>query len=163
METETSPPLALIAEITPATAVSDDTALVPPQVGLQPPPVGARMKASWNALRPVASMMAVGRGGLLSSGLRYGAAGYHWLLSALAETVAPLAWPAPSAAAVPSPAKARAAAATPEPRALSRFTSDLLWGNVAAESCRDANPSMGWSRPICSSLRLVSTSCPVGA
>ncbi len=56
--------------MTDATAVSDDTGDVPSQVGLHPPPLGARMKASWNALRPVASMMALASGGLLSCGIR---------------------------------------------------------------------------------------------
>ncbi len=70
MEAETSPPLARIADIAPATAVSEPTGLVPPQVGVQPPPFGARTKASWNALRPVASITAPASGGSLSSGMR---------------------------------------------------------------------------------------------
>src|SRR3954471_3747403 len=82
METETSPPLALIAEITLATAVSEETARVPSQVGLQPPPLGARMKASWNAFCPVAFMTVIGSGGSLSNGIRYGADAYQLLLSA---------------------------------------------------------------------------------
>ena len=45
-ETETSPPLARMLLIRLATAVSDETGAVPPQVGVHPPP--ARMKASWN-------------------------------------------------------------------------------------------------------------------
>lgn len=70
METETSPPLARIVLITDWTAVSEETGEVPPQVGEQPPPLGARTKASWKALRPVASMMAPASGGLLSVGIR---------------------------------------------------------------------------------------------
>src|SRR5882757_465151 len=103
METETSPPLARIAAITFATAVSEDTAAVPSHVGVQPPPLGARMNASWNAFSPVASMIAPASGGVLSSGMRYGAAAYQLLDRALAEAVAPSAWPAPSAAAAPNP------------------------------------------------------------
>ncbi|MBW8706536.1 hypothetical protein MBT84_43630 [Streptomyces sp. MBT84] len=70
METETSPPLARMLLMTDWTAVSEETAAVPPQVGEQPPPSGARMKASWKALSPVASMMAPAFGGSLSSGIR---------------------------------------------------------------------------------------------
>ena len=40
------------------------------QVAEQPPPLGARMKASWNAFCPVAFMTATGSGGLLSNGIR---------------------------------------------------------------------------------------------
>jgi hypothetical protein len=50
--------------------VSDDTAWVPSQVGVQPPPFGARMKASWNAFWPVAFITSTGLGGLLSNGIR---------------------------------------------------------------------------------------------
>ncbi len=63
METETSPPAARMAEIIGPTVVSVDTGLVPSQVGVQPPLFGARMKASWNALMPVAAITAVGSGG----------------------------------------------------------------------------------------------------
>ena len=70
METETSPPAARILLIVAATAVSEETGVVPPQVGVQPPPLGARMKASWKALRPVAFITSTGFGGLLSSGIR---------------------------------------------------------------------------------------------
>ena len=50
--------------------MSDETAAVPSHVGEQPPPLGARMKASWNAFWPVAFMTATGSGGLLSNGIR---------------------------------------------------------------------------------------------
>ena len=43
---------------------------MPPQVGEQPPPLGARMNASWNAFWPVASITAPASGGLLSNGIR---------------------------------------------------------------------------------------------
>ena len=53
-----------------AAVVSDETAWVPSQVGEQPPPLGARMKASWNAFWPVAFITSTGLGGLLSNGIR---------------------------------------------------------------------------------------------
>jgi hypothetical protein len=55
--------------MTAATAVSEETAPLPSQVGVQPPPPGARMKASWKAFWPVAAMTVPMSGGLLSSGM----------------------------------------------------------------------------------------------
>src|SRR3954451_20761454 len=81
METLTSPPLARIRLIIAAGSVSDETARVPSQVGVQPPPLGARMNASWNAFCPVAFMTSTGSGGLLSNGIRYGAEAYQLLVS----------------------------------------------------------------------------------
>ena len=50
----TSPPLARIVLISPATWVSEETGSDPSQDGVQPPP--ARMKAISNAFVPVADM-----------------------------------------------------------------------------------------------------------
>src|SRR5690349_5217867 len=120
METETSPPLARMVLMTDCTAVSEETAAVPPQVGEQPPPLGARTKASWKALRPVSSMMAAGSGGSLSSGMRYGAAPYQRLSRAV---VAPEAWPA-TRAVVPAAVSMTPVAAPRHARR--RFTVCLL-------------------------------------
>src|SRR6266487_2707841 len=46
IDTLTSPPLPRIRPITLAASVSDETGRVPSQVGLHPPPLGARMNAS---------------------------------------------------------------------------------------------------------------------
>src|SRR6266540_3323288 len=106
MDTDTSPPLARIRPITAATAVSAETAAVPSQVGEQPPPLGARMKASWNAFCPLAFMTVTGSGGSLSSGIRYGAAAYQFEPRAPAAGVGPARVTA-AAAAGPTAARAR--------------------------------------------------------
>ncbi|GAA0647459.1 hypothetical protein GCM10010174_83470 [Kutzneria viridogrisea] len=62
---------------------------MPSQVGEQPPPLGARMNASWNAFWPVAAMTTVGSGGLLLCGIRYGADAYQLLLSAAGAAAEP--------------------------------------------------------------------------
>src|SRR5262245_45188787 len=81
----TSPPCARTALMTLATAVSEETAAVPSQVGVQPPPLGARMKANSKAFWPVAAMTVVRLGGLLSSGMTYGAEPYQLLPSVAAS------------------------------------------------------------------------------
>src|SRR6478609_5276472 len=73
---------------------------VPPQDGLQVLP-WARMKASWNAFWPVASITAAASGGLLSSGIRYGAEAYQLepspsVVAALAEPEVATAETAPA-------------------------------------------------------------------
>src|SRR4051812_24482223 len=83
-----------------AASVSDETARVPSQVGEQPPPFGARMKASWNAFWPVAFMTSTGLGGLLSNGIRYGALAYQLLESVAASACRATTAPAPSSAAL---------------------------------------------------------------
>src|SRR5882762_4443226 len=80
METETSPPLARIVLTSAPAAVSEEIGEVPPQDGVQLPE--SRMKASWNAFWPVASMTAATSGGLLSSGMTYGAEAYQLFPSA---------------------------------------------------------------------------------
>jgi hypothetical protein len=85
IETLTSPPLARIRLIIAAASVSPETARVPSQVGLHPPPFGARMNASWNAFCPVAFMTSTGSGGLLSNGIRYGADAYQLLVRVAAS------------------------------------------------------------------------------
>src|SRR5438270_4322119 len=82
METLTSPPAPRMLPIIAAAVVSEETLVVPSQVGVHPPALGARMNASWNAFCPVAFMTATGSGGLLSNGIRYGAEGYQLLLRA---------------------------------------------------------------------------------
>src|SRR5579859_3660607 len=134
METETSPPAARIAEIVEATLVSLETGAVPPQVGVQPPPLGARMKASWKALRPVAAITSVGFGGLLSSGIRYGAAAYQLLPRAAVV----LAWALPPIEASSPPAASAAAPTVATMRlGVKRNTWTLLVGR-RARTCVDA-------------------------
>ena len=70
METLTSPPAARMRLMRSAACVSLLTARVPSQVGVQPPPLGARMNASWKAFCPVAFITVTGSGGLLSNGIR---------------------------------------------------------------------------------------------
>src|SRR5438105_4594075 len=99
VETETSPPAARIDLMTAATFVSDETGPVPSQVGVQPPLVGARMNANWNAFWPVADITAFTSGGSLSSGIRYGADAYQALPSRPWGGLAALAWVMPTTAA----------------------------------------------------------------
>ncbi|GAA1969735.1 hypothetical protein GCM10009838_30550 [Catenulispora subtropica] len=94
--------------------LSELIGLVPPHVGEQPPPSGARMKASWKAFWPVASMTAETSGGELSSGIRYGAEAYQVLGSAavalgaaLLEVASAMVVPAASASAVTGSANRR--------------------------------------------------------
>src|SRR5689334_9406303 len=83
MEMETSPPALRMVLMTPATAVSEETGAVPSQAGLQPLPP-ARMKASSKAFCPVAAITVARLGGLLSSGITYGAEPYQLLVSVAA-------------------------------------------------------------------------------
>src|SRR5436190_21430404 len=92
--------------ITDGIVVSEPIGLVPPQVAEQPPPLGARMNASWKAFWPVASITVETFGGELSSGIRYGAEAYQLLLSAVELGAA---WPAVARAMVVPAARARAA------------------------------------------------------
>src|SRR5262245_26325035 len=99
METETSPPAERLPLTIPETVVSEETAAVPSHVGVQPPPLGARMKASMNAFWPVLDIVVGRGGGRLSGGIGCGADPYQCL-----GRVAPLAGlPAsmPTATAVP--------------------------------------------------------------
>src|SRR6185436_3208102 len=111
METLTSPPAARIRLMRAAASVSLDTARVPSQVGEQPPPLGARMNANWNAFWPVAFITVTGSGGLLSKGIRYGAEAYQLLVSAALAGGAEMTIVAATASAlapiVPSKAKLR--------------------------------------------------------
>src|SRR4051812_23693366 len=100
MLTLTSPPLARIRLIRVAASESDETARVPSQVGEQPPPLGARMNASWNAFRPVAFMTSTGSGGLLSKGIRYGAEAYQLVVRVAASACSATTALAPSIAAL---------------------------------------------------------------
>src|SRR4029453_9563812 len=100
METLTSPPLARIRLIRLAASASDETDRVPSQVGAHPPPLGARMKASWNAFWPAAFMTLSGWGGLLSKGIRYGAEAYQLLVRVAASACRATKALAPSRAAL---------------------------------------------------------------
>src|SRR5439155_3210798 len=86
--------------------VSPLTARVPSHVAEQPPPLGARMKASWKVFCPVACMTARTSGGLLSKGITYGAAPYQ-----LFDTAVVLAASAVTAAVTAAAPKVRVAAA----------------------------------------------------
>src|SRR5690349_20398729 len=95
---------------TDAACVSEETSWVPSQVGRQPPPFGARMKASWKVFCPVALITGPRSGGSLSNGITYGAAPYQLPPSAAGVVVAALT--SATAAAVPSAAATAAIAAT---------------------------------------------------
>src|SRR3569833_4421311 len=111
-ETVTSPPFARMPSITDLACVSEETGCVPSQVGLHPPPFGARMKASWNDFCPVALMTGPRSGGLLSNGMTYGAAPYQLPLSA-AGASGSLADVAVTVGVVPNASAAAPAAAAP--------------------------------------------------
>jgi hypothetical protein len=93
--------------MTAPTAVSEETGAVPSQVGVQPPPLGARMKASSKAFCPVASMTAPRSGGVLSSGMTYGADPYQLPVRVAAAAGEPML-----SAAIAPPAATVAAAAS---------------------------------------------------
>ena len=84
IEMDTSPPAPRILLMMLATVVSEDTGAVPSHVGLQPPPLGARMNASSKDFCPVAAMTVGRSGGLFSSGITYAAAPYQLLGSVAA-------------------------------------------------------------------------------
>src|SRR6185312_3739767 len=108
--------------MTAGIVVSELIGLVPPQVAEQPPPLGARMNASWKAFCPVASMTVEMFGGELSSGIRYGAEAYQVLLSAAALGAA---WPVVASAMVVPAAMARAAVG----KAMRRFKLAVAMGS----------------------------------